>query len=73
MIQLKELPFHNALLCQIYNFVSVLALILFGSVFQAFAADTVNDRAPHEFLDLCSVSSSLFAQRIYFHRVVRTV
>ena len=29
-----------------------LALILFGRVFQAFAADTVNDRAPHEFLDL---------------------
>ena len=27
--------------------------MLFGSVFQAFAADTVNDRAPHEFLDLC--------------------
>ena len=36
--------------------------MLFGSVFQAFDADTVNDRAPHEFLDLCSVSSSLFAE-----------
>ena len=37
-----------------------LALILFGSVFQVFAADTVNDRAPHKFLDLCSVNCSLF-------------
>ena len=42
-----------------------LALILFGSIFQAFASDTVNDRAPHEFLDLCSVNSSLFAERIF--------
>ena len=42
-----------------------LALISFGSVLQTFAADTVNDRAPHEFLDLCSVSSSLFAERIF--------
>ena len=42
-----------------------LTLMLFGSVFQAFAADTVNDRAPHEFFDLCSVNSSLFAERIF--------
>ena len=42
-----------------------LALILFGSVFQAFAADTVNDRAPQEFLDLCSVNSTLFAEPIF--------
>ena len=41
-----------------------LALILFGSVFQAYAADTVKHRAPHEFLDLCSVNSSFFAERI---------
>ena len=27
--------------------------------------DTVNDRAPHEFLDLCSVNSSLFAERTF--------
>ena len=43
-----------------------LAQILFGSVFQDFAADTVNDRDPHEFLDLCSVSSNLFAERIFY-------
>ena len=43
----------------------MLALILSGSVFQAFAADTVYDRAPHEFLDLCFVNSSLFAERIF--------
>ena len=42
-----------------------LALILFGSVFQAFAADTVNDRTTHELLDSCSVNSSLFAERIF--------
>ena len=35
----------------------VLALILFGSVFQAFAVLMVNDCAPHKFfLDLCSVN-----------------
>ena len=38
--------------------------MLFGSVFQASAAHTVNDRAPHEVLYLCSVNSSLFAERI---------
>ena len=42
-----------------------LALILFGSVFQAFAGDTVNDRTPHEVLNLCSVNSSMFAERIF--------
>jgi len=41
-----------------------LALILFGHIFQAFAADMVNDRAPHECLYLCSVNSSLFAERM---------
>ena len=44
-----------------------LALILFGSVFQALAAETVNDRAPCKFFGLFSVNSSLFAERI-FHR-----
>ena len=39
-----------------------LALTLFGRVF---AVDTVNDSAPHEFLDLCSVNSSMFAERIF--------
>ena len=42
-----------------------LALILFGSVFQAFAVDTENARAPHEFLDFCSVNNSLFTERIF--------
>ena len=28
--------------------------MVLGSVFQTFAADTVNDRASHEFLHLCS-------------------
>ena len=42
-----------------------LALVLFGSVFQAFAADIVNNRAPHKFLDLYSVDNSLFAERIF--------
>ena len=46
-----------------------LALILFGSVFLAFAAGTVNDRAPHECLDLCSVDSSLFAERLFPRRI----
>ena len=50
-----------------------LALILFGSVLQAFAADTVNDRAPHEFLELCYVNSCLFAERIIIstERIIR--
>ena len=39
--------------------------MLFGSVFQAFAADTVNDRAPHAFLHLCSIISSLFAELVF--------
>ena len=38
-----------------------LALILFGHVFQAFAADTVNNLALHEFLAFCSVLYNVFA------------
>ena len=48
-----------------------LALILFGSVFQTFAADTVNDRAPREVLDVLLIAACL--QSAYFHGAVRTV
>ena len=41
----------------------VVALTLFGSASQIFAADTINDRAPHEFFGLCSTRSNLFAER----------
>ena len=39
-----------------------MALILFGNIFQAFAADTVNDRAPHKCLGLCYVNCSIDSQ-----------
>ena len=48
-----------------------LPLILFGSVFQAFAADTVNGRTPHEFLELLLIAACL--QSAYFHGVDCTV
>ena len=50
-----------------------LALILFVSAFHAFAADTANDRAPHEYLDVCVILIAASLQSAYFLGVVRTV
>ena len=36
----------------------VVALILFGSAFQTFAAETIKDRAPHKCLALCSTRAA---------------
>ena len=57
---LLKVSFKNMYLSGILKILIVpLALILFGSEFQAFVADPVNDRAPHEFLDLCSVKGEM--------------
>ena len=47
--------YHSKYALKIYDFSAVLKtptvaldLLLFGSVFQDFAEDTLNDRAPHE-------------------------
>ena len=61
-VSFEKMCFHAVL----KKLIVALALILFRNVFKAFAADTVNSRVPHKFLDLCSVSSSsLFAERIF--------
>ena len=41
---------------------------MFGNVFQAFTVDTVNDRAPHNVFNLCSVNSSLLMAAVFCNR-----